>query len=61
MRVVATIDDQGVIERILRHLGIWDAHRLPVLATGPPDGEQEAAGGDVERYEPFDDGWAVGE
>jgi hypothetical protein len=27
MRIVALIDDQSVIERILRHLGLWPACR----------------------------------
>ena len=43
MRVIALIDDADVIERILRHLTVWDPPPEPRSATGPdppvPKGE----------------------
>ena len=36
MRLVALIDDRKVIERILRHLGLWDQGVRVSPATGPP-------------------------
>ena len=36
MRIVALIDDREVIERILRHLGLWDQGVRVTPATGPP-------------------------
>ena len=36
MRIVALIDDRAVIERILRHLGLWAQGVRVSLSTGPP-------------------------
>ena len=38
MRVLALIDDRDVIERILRHLGLWEqgVRVLPARAPPPP-------------------------
>ena len=37
MRVIAFIEDSGVIKKILKHLGLWDVKRKPrPLANAPP-------------------------
>jgi len=37
MRVISVIDDEDVIKKILKHLGLWDQKaRPPPKATGPP-------------------------
>jgi hypothetical protein len=36
MRIVALIDDREVIERILRHLGLWEAGVRVDAARDPP-------------------------
>jgi hypothetical protein len=36
MRIVALIDDREVIERILRHLGLWQQGVRVTPTTGPP-------------------------
>ena len=37
MKIISFIEDEEVIERILRHLGLWDRKaRQPPKATGPP-------------------------
>ena len=36
MRIVSLIDDRAVIERILRHLGLWDQGVRVSPTTGPP-------------------------
>ncbi len=36
MKIVALIDDREVIERILRHLGLWEQGVRVTPATGPP-------------------------
>ena len=36
MRIVALIDDQAVIERILRHLGLWQQGVRVAPGTDPP-------------------------
>lgn len=36
MKIVALIDDRTVIERILRHLGLWQQGVRVTPATGPP-------------------------
>lgn len=36
MRIVALIDDRQVIERILRHLGLWEPGMRVSQSTGPP-------------------------
>jgi hypothetical protein len=40
MRIVALIDQHGVIERILRHLGLWDEGERLNPARAPPEGER---------------------
>jgi len=38
MRVISVIDDEDVIKKILKHLGLWDRKaRPPPKATGPPN------------------------
>jgi hypothetical protein len=37
MRIVALIDEAGVIERILRHLGLWEAGVRVDAARDPPE------------------------
>jgi hypothetical protein len=43
MRIIALIDDVGVIERILRHLSVWDPQPRTRSPAGPdpprPNGE----------------------
>jgi hypothetical protein len=43
MRIIALIDDAGVIERILRHLNLWDPQPETPSPAGPdppwPKGE----------------------
>ena len=36
MRIVSLIDDREVIERILRHLGLWQQGVRVSPTTGPP-------------------------
>ena len=36
MRIVSLIDDRAVIERILRHLGLWEQGVRVSPSTGPP-------------------------
>ena len=36
MRIVALIDERHVIERILRHLGLWEQGVRVRPSTGPP-------------------------
>ena len=37
MRVISFIEDQDVIKKILKHLGLWEVKpRPPPKATGPP-------------------------
>ena len=39
MRVIAFIEDPDVIEKILKHVGLWDVKRKPrPVANAPPDG-----------------------
>ena len=37
MRIVSLIDDRAVIERILRHLGLWARGVRVSPSTGPPE------------------------
>ena len=37
MRIIALIDDQPVIERILRHLDLWQQGVRILPARGPPE------------------------
>jgi hypothetical protein len=37
MRIVSLIDDRDVIERILRHLGLWDQGVHVAPARAPPE------------------------
>ena len=46
MRMLAVIDQPHVIEKILRHLGLWSG-LPPPTGTGPPP--------DALTYEPFQD------
>jgi hypothetical protein len=48
MRMIAVIDQPKVIEKMLRHLGLWSG-LLPPTGPGPP------APPNPLRYEPFDD------
>jgi hypothetical protein len=37
MRVIAVIENEDVIKKILKHLGLWDIKRKPLpLANAPP-------------------------
>lgn len=40
MRIVALIDEREVIERILRHLGLWEEGLPHHPARAPPSGER---------------------
>jgi hypothetical protein len=40
MRIVALIDEHEVIERILRHLGLWEAGVRLNPSRAPPDVER---------------------
>jgi hypothetical protein len=42
MRIVSLIDEREVIERILRHLGLWEEPVCLHPARAPPDGERVA-------------------
>lgn len=42
MRMVSLMDERAVIERILRHLGLWEEPVPFHPARGPPDGERVA-------------------
>ena len=35
MRIIALVDDAGVIERILKHLGVWDPQPETRSPAGP--------------------------
>ena len=35
MRIIALIDDADVVERILRHLKVWDPIPDPITPAGP--------------------------
>ena len=37
MRIVALIDERAVVERILRHLGLWEQGVRVSPSTGPPE------------------------
>ena len=38
MKVISVIEDEEVIKKILKHLGLWDRKaRPPPKATGPPE------------------------
>ena len=43
MRIIAAIDDAGVIKRILKHLGVWDPQPETRSPAGPdppwPEGQ----------------------
>jgi hypothetical protein len=37
MKIISFIDDQQLVKKILKHLGLWDVKRKPVpRANGPP-------------------------
>jgi len=37
MKVISVIEDEDVVKKILKHLGLWDLKaRSPTKATGPP-------------------------
>ncbi len=37
MRVIAFIEDEDAVKKILRHLGLWEVKRKPTLrANAPP-------------------------
>jgi hypothetical protein len=37
MRVISVIEDPVVLEKMLKHLGLWDVSRKPwPVANGPP-------------------------
>jgi len=62
MKIIALIDEREVIEKILRHLGLWDGYEE---ARGPPEEEKgyvyEPYEGDpFPDYENFGDIPAVG-
>jgi hypothetical protein len=44
MRIVALLDDRTVIERILRHLGLWEQGVRVSPSTGPPASSAAFAG-----------------
>jgi len=38
MRIIAFIEDEEVIKKILKHLGLWEIkQRPPPKSTGPPE------------------------
>ena len=39
MRVIAVIDQRTVVEKILRHLGLWSGTPLLAPARAPPDAD----------------------
>ena len=51
MKIISLINDPDVIERILRHLGLWKQHPAPCDST-----TKAPAHGPV-VMEDFDDGW----
>jgi hypothetical protein len=50
MRVIAVIDQRVVVEKILRHLGLWTGIPAPASARSPP-----GVGDGPWTCEPFDD------
>ena len=37
MRIIAFIEDEQLVKKILKHLGLWDGKRKPTpIANGPP-------------------------
>ncbi len=37
MRIIAFIEDEQLVQKILKHLGLWDVKRKPTpRANGPP-------------------------
>ena len=37
MRIIAFIEDEQLVKKILKHLGLWDVkHKPPARANGPP-------------------------
>ena len=47
MRVIAIIDDRRIVEKILRHLGVWGGPPLAGQGRAPPSGPV--------TYEPYGD------
>jgi hypothetical protein len=39
MRMIAVIDQRAVVEKILRHLGLWNGTPLLAPARAPPDAD----------------------
>jgi hypothetical protein len=39
MRVIAVIEQREVVEKILRHLGLWSGGQTLAPARAPPDGD----------------------
>jgi hypothetical protein len=50
MRVIAVIDQPEVVEKILRHLGLWHGASPQRACRAPPEGDIEPR-----NWEPFDD------
>jgi hypothetical protein len=43
MKVISMIEDEEVIKKILKHLGLWNLKaRSPTKATGPPKPVKQA-------------------
>jgi hypothetical protein len=51
MKIISLINDPKVIERILRHLGLWEQH------PPPPERKTKAPADGPVVKEDFDDGW----
>lgn len=56
MKVIALIDDAHVIERVLKHLGIWAPRKNPPpYERAPPRGGPESGAPNVLTYHPVPD------
>ena len=55
MRVIALIDDEAVIRKILTHLGLWAPQQTPKTQIGPPAPDPPGQSKPVLTYHPVPD------
>jgi len=57
MRIIAFIEDEEVIKKILKHLGLWEIkQRPPPKASGPPKAREYSIDYSVSQV-PGSDNW----
>ncbi len=39
MRIIAFIEDEQLVKKILKHLGLWDVKRKPPPCANPPEAD----------------------